>query len=498
MILSEPLRKKGGIIIKNIKFFLMIIICIFLIGKTTIKANAESANFYEGEYINGIYMSKYQYSTKKIYYQKARFFREAGTNKPAYCIEPFSFFNESERYESIINPTYLTQSQIDRIKKIAHFGYGYKNHEEEKWYAITQMMIWKESDPNSGRYYFTNGLNGPEIDIYQEEMNEINNLIKEYETISSALTKDIYIAEDDKISIEINNIENYYSDDENIIINGNKIESKELKEGEYEFRLYKKDIYYNSPSIFYQAANSQDLIKTGDIDNITIKLKIKVIKTKLEITKVDYDTRTTTPQGDAQLDGTTYTLYDKEKNEIDELVIENGTATIENLKFGSYFVEEKTPGEGYKKDNTTCAFTLDKNNHEAAFTLRDKVIKGDLVIEKKYGEEDNLENEKNINFEIYNSKNELIETITTNEEGIARITLPYGKYKVKQINTTEGYKINEPFEVTIDDENEKIFKLNDLKIKEENIIEVKVPNTHTSIYKIIITKILLILLIQIL
>ena len=109
--------------------------------------NAESATFYEAEYIDNIYMSKYQYSNKTTYYQKARFFRKTGTNEFAYCIEPLNFFNENSTYESTISPSYLSEYQKEMIKRIAYFGYGYKNHTDVKWYAITQLMIWQYAEP---------------------------------------------------------------------------------------------------------------------------------------------------------------------------------------------------------------------------------------------------------------------------------------------------------------------------------------------------------------
>ena len=74
--------------------------------------------------------------------RKARFFRKSDTGEAAYCIEPFTFFNENSTYESTLNPYNLSQEQKMRIERIAHFGYGYKNHTDAKWYAITQMMIW--------------------------------------------------------------------------------------------------------------------------------------------------------------------------------------------------------------------------------------------------------------------------------------------------------------------------------------------------------------------
>ena len=61
----------------------------------TLPVKAETATFYEAEYIDGIYMSKYNFTTKTTYYQKARFFRKNGTNEFAYCIEPFSFFTDT-------------------------------------------------------------------------------------------------------------------------------------------------------------------------------------------------------------------------------------------------------------------------------------------------------------------------------------------------------------------------------------------------------------------
>lgn len=67
--------------------------------------------------------------------------------------------------------------------------------------------------------------------------------------------------------------------------------------------------------------------------------------------------------------------------------------------------------------------------------------------------------------------NKLIKTITTNEEGFAEIDLPYGKYKLVQLTTTEGYQKIEPIEFEITTTKEIIFTLKDYKID--------VPNTKT-------------------
>ena len=127
----------------------ILIILLLIVGITytsCLTTYAQTTNFYEGEYIEGIWMNKYNPSNNTIYYQKARFFRQTNTNEFAYCIEPFSFFNETSQYESTINPYNLSSEQLNRISQIAHFGYNYKNHNDPKWYAITQFMIWQVSD----------------------------------------------------------------------------------------------------------------------------------------------------------------------------------------------------------------------------------------------------------------------------------------------------------------------------------------------------------------
>ena len=179
--------------------------------------NAESTLFYEGEYIDGIYMNKYQYSTKTIYYQKARFFRKEGSNEFAYCIEPFAFFKENSIYDSTFSPAGLSSEQLKRISLLAHFGYGYHDHQDQKWYAITQMMIWQTADPSSGDYYFTDGLNGNRINAYTNEMNEINNLINDYLTLPSFNNQEFTMVEDHSLTINDSNHVTYkYLEDEEV------------------------------------------------------------------------------------------------------------------------------------------------------------------------------------------------------------------------------------------------------------------------------------------
>ena len=485
MLVSKPLRKKGGIFIKKLNIFLMLIITTFIM--TMINVKAESANFYEGEYIGDIYMSKYQPSTGTTYYQKARFFRKADTNEYAYCIEPFNFFNEESTYTSTINPDNLSQDQINRISRIAYFGYGYKNHSDRKWYAITQFMIWQASDP-SGDYYFTNYLNGPKADRFTSEINEINNLVNESYITPSFSNKDYYIVEDHQLILEDTNnvLYTFETDDKSLILNNNMLKITNLNKGDYEYTLYKKYNHYNKPIIFYQSPTSQNIVKTGDIDTLKVNIKVHIKNTKIELTKIDKDTQSIIPQGEASLDGAKYNLYDENNNLIKELTITNNQAIIENLDFGKYYLKEITPGTGYTLDNNVYEIIIDKDNPLKDLILENKVVAKKITIEKKYGDNYLLKGEKDISFQIYNKNKELINTITTDSKGLVEITLPYGSYEFIQINSTKGYSKVDNFTITIDNNEEEHIELRDLKIK--------VPNTHTdNLVLMYILKLLLII-----
>ena len=479
MLLSSPLRKKGGIFIKKLKFFLILIASIFIAKSLTINVKAASAKFYEAAYIDGIYMNKYQPSTDTIFYQKARFFRERSSNEFAYCIEPFASFDYKETYETTITPDNLSQEQIDRIAKIAHFGYHYKDHTGTKWYAITQFMIWQTADP-TGDYYFTDSLNGNRIEIFNDEINEINNLVNNYNTIPSFANQTFNIVEGEDFSlIDTNNVlSTYHTNNSDITIENNTLKLNNLNTGNYTYELTREDNFYNKPIVFFNNSNSQDLVMTGDLNPINTKLNINIIKTGIEITKIDKDSQSIIPKGEASLDGAIYNLYDENNNLIKELVIENNQATIKNIPFGKYYLKEIKAGTGYTIDNNTYEIEITKDNNNENLILENKVIEKKITIEKKYGDNYLLKGEKNISFNIYNSNKELITTITTDTNGLVEITLPYGKYEFTQVNSTEGYHKVDSFEVIVDNNDNEIIELKDLKIE--------VPDTHTDVNKVIL------------
>lgn len=467
---------------KKFIIFLMTILSINIFP--LVDVSASSYKFYEGDYIQGIWMTKEKGKAK--YWQKARFFMlNDGSNKFAYCIEPFSMFNESGSYTRSLTADNLNAEQIKRISLIAYFGYTYNNHTDPKWYAISQFMIWQIAEPTAD-FYFTDSLNGNRITAYTNEMDEINSLINNYLTIPSINNANVNMVEEKTITLtDTNNVlSNYTSLDSHAKIEGNKLIISGLAEGEHTINLVRSMKRNASVPFYYNSADSQNMMMIGDIDDVNISLKVNVDKTKVEVTKIDSDTKDTTPSGDASLSGAVYQIYDSNMKEVEKLIIdEDMKASIENLDYGKYYIKEITAGIGYNLDENIYEFEITHDNKDVFLKLENEVIKKEIVLHKAYGDGFDSDNEANITFEIYDSKNKLVKTITTDNNGYAKVILPFGKYTFKQKNTTDGYKYTDDFTIDVKDSNKKEINLYDYKIK--------VPNTKKDT-PLFITVILLI------
>ena len=438
-----------------------------------------STTFYEGEYIDGIYMNKQPANSSTIYYQKARFFRQTGSNRYAYCIDPFVFFEAGSTYEETITPNNLTEQQKEKISLIASFGYGYQNHTDSKWYAITQMMIWEVAEP-TGNFYFTDGLNGPRIELLTQERAEINRLIENYKKNTSLNEKTYTIIEGQQFRVEDTNqiLSHYKSSNKNFVIQENTLIANNLKEGNYTIELTREETYHNMPLLFYQSANSQSLMQTGNLQNKKEKLNVEVVNTEIKITKIDKDTQSIIPSGQGTLIGAIYGIYNTEGEEIATITIqEDSTGIIKNIPFGTYYIQEIKAPTGYQINTEKKEISITKEQPKISLKLENEIIKKKITIYKTY-DENEKKPEANISFTIYDNNNNKVATIITDNNGKAEITLPYGEYKIVQENTTKGYHKVEDILLSINDINEEIITLTDYKIK--------VPNTSTNIILYII------------
>ena len=446
---------------KKKTLFLILLGAIILLSGKNVYAE-EITRFYEAEYVNGIYVTESPGPTRQTYkYKMLKFVRENGTNKPAYCIEPQRDFNRDADYNYWQGYRDFSKQQIERIKALAHFGYLYKNHTDNKWYAVTQILIWRTADPQ-GLYYFTEYLDGPEVNPYNNEINELNSLVDNYLKRPNLPTK--ALAQDTIELTDQNNVLNNYNTSLGRIEN-NKLIIDNPEEGDKTITLTRKDTYFNEPFIFYQSNYSQDLINYGDFE-IKEQVSLKIIGTKITIHKIDAGTQ----EFETPLINTKYRIVDSNKEEIAIMSVdETGTIEIKNLPYGTYYIQEIETDSSYLLDQEVHEITLTEDNPKIELTLENKIIEKAIILHKTYGDNDQFVGEPDVTFEIYKEE-ELIGTYTTDNDGYIRITLPYGEYELCQVNTKDGYRKLDPITILVIDTEEVTYELKDYKIP--------VPNTN--------------------
>ncbi len=155
---------------------------------------------------------------------------------------------------------------------------------------------------------------------------------------------------------------------------------------------------------------------------------------KLNITK--------TGKGGVKLKGAEFTVSGP--NGFKEVVTtnKNGVATLENLQWGTYKVQETKAPVGYNLNNEvkTVQVTNASVGQVQSLTFNDTQILGKLNITKIGKDGVKL---KGAEFTV-SGPNGFKEVVTTNKDGVASLeNLQWGTYKVQETKAPKGYKLNE-------------------------------------------------------
>lgn len=456
---------------KYVKYLLFIGIVSMLFAVTKVEAMSDS--FYEGEKVTDAYLKKFKPGSSTGKYEQMRMFRRRSDNEVAYCIELWETLSSetSIGYDSnYLEHANITQEQWDRIQLIAYYGYGYKNHTTDNWYAASQFLIWKTLEKES-TIYFTDTLNGNKVDKFISEINEIENLIKKHYILPSYANMTFTLKYGEKTEIaDYNHVSEDYK-----VISDNQIETKTDINGltvepifleETTLKLIKEDP--NKKTILYVSNVGQNLIVRGDYPKIESTVKIKVNTGTVKFQKVDFKTEMSIPEGEATFNETAYEIYDKYNHLIKTITFtDKNPIVIEKLPYGKLFIKEIKSGKGYQLDENIHEVIVDGNTKTISYILKDKVYDGKVLIQKYYEKGNTLIKEKGAEFEIYNLKEELIKTVKTDQEGKIEITLPYGNYRFHQIKGQAGHELVEDFLVEIKEEKNQVidFILNDSTLK---------------------------------
>ncbi|NLC87883.1 MAG: Cys-Gln thioester bond-forming surface protein, partial [Clostridiaceae bacterium] len=450
-------------IVKYAMMSILFLMAIFTIQEVKAEEYTGEA-IWPSEYINNIYINKVK-PNGSINYKQARFIRRSEDNAFVYCLQPYVDIDNNLPYYTVIREDYarilgLTEAQWERISLLAYYGYQYNengyNHSSHKWYAVTQVMIWRTTNPESD-FYFTNGLNGSKVNTYDSEIAEIEKLISNNYKAPKFDNVDVLPIGSSVTLNDANNILSQYTitgtSNVEASISGNQLKIKAKGIGNGTITLQKKSTKYEIPPVVYTSNHSQNVIRVGNYDPVYSKVTIKVIGGKVTTEKKDSETKENIPQGEATLAGAVYGIYKEDATRVGSVTTNSeGKITSNYLpSLGKFYLLEEKASEGYLLDTTKYYFEITESNLNPTVQVYEKVIKLDFEFTKVYASDKTgiMTPEVGVKFGIYNNKNELVKEVTTDSQGVFKFTLPYGTYTVKQLTSTAGHEKADDFKIEV-------------------------------------------------
>ncbi len=426
------------------------------------------------------FIGSYSFIDSRGKYGNFEHFTRASDDATAYCIQPGVSLAKNTDYagyyglsnDELASKVNLTTQNLIDMSLIAYYGYGYQNHNSIQWIVATQALIWKVAgrefnftsqylpDPtNPNRYVIDTP---PEI---KAAMAEIERLVNEhynqptFQTYNATISYGSNYSFHDQASqlnkYTIKNCENC-----NATIEGNDLIVTPTSSSNGSITLTKENNSWSEEFIVYHSDKGQDVMVAGNLDPVQTRVNFTVVSATLNLKKYDSENNQCLSQGRATLEGAIFGLYKEETGElVRELVIDsNCSATIDKLPIGNYYVQEIAPSEGYLLNSTRYEVHFSEEQHEIDLIVKEDVIKNYVSILKQYehieGNTTFLNAESNITFEIYDLDGTKYDQVTTDKNGYATINLPYGVWKIHQVNTTTGYEKIYDFYVTIDYDSE--------------------------------------------
>ena len=408
------------------------------------------------EYISNIYIKKARPDgyTK---YQQARFIRRSEDNAFVYCVQPYTDIDNNLPYYNVERSDYarvlgFSDAQWERISLLAYYGYGYEGHSDQKWYAITQVMIWRTTNPESD-IYFTDTLNGNRVSRFDGEMAELESLVANHykaprfqDNIVMPIGSTITLNDSNNV---LSNFRVASATNVNASVNGNTLTVTATKVGDATINLQKSATKYELPPIVYFKDGSQNVFRVGNYDPVRTNLKIKVVGGKVTPEKYDVETKTKQAQGEATLDGAIYGIYKIDGTKIG--TVSSNTTSNYLPELGRFYLLEEKASTGYTLDSNKYYFEITEDNLTPTVKVYEQVIRRDFEITKVYATDETtiMTPEVGVKFGVYNRNGVLVGEYTTNNQGNFEFNLPYGSYTVKQLTSTSGHEKMKDFNIEV-------------------------------------------------
>lgn len=236
--------------------------------------------------------------------------------------------------------------------------------------------------------------------------------------------------------------------------------SMELPYGDYEITEVEtlEGYILNSTPIKFS------VIQDGQV--IELSMQNDRVKGNAELLKVDAETKE--PLGNVVFELECLEGFNQGSKA--ELISDStGIAKISDLQYGKYRLTEIKTIEGYVLDSTPIEFEIRNDGETVNLVMENRKIKGKIEIIKIDGS--SSKKLQGAEFGIYDKDKNLIEVITTGENGSATSSeLNYGQYYYRELKSPSGYVVDGNFY--------------ELKVEQDNIVQiVKFKNYRVITYK---------------
>ena len=227
-------------------------------------------------------------------------------------------------------------------------------------------------------------------------------------------------------------------------------EIKDINIGNYTLKETKTKKEYNL------CVDKNIVIKWNETTDVTIENEKK--KGQIKVIKVDKD------NNEIKLKGVEFEVIDNKDKVVEKLVTdEKGEAKTSKLPIGEYKIREVSLGKNFDYILSEEIYTVDVTDKiTKELKIENERKKGKISIVKTSSKDSPELNIKKgqplqgVVFEIFDSNNNLVDTITTDETGKATSKDLYlGKYTIKEKSTIENFLLNsKEFSVEIQKNNQ--------------------------------------------
>lgn len=372
-------------------------------------------------------------------------------NQVAYCIETGVDEGE-EMLEGNWGDTHLPEAIKERMLLLAYYGYNYVGHENERYRAATQALLWETIlGENSKVTYSSNRYGSGNIYDVDDEKAEIEKFVEHHYdkpsfqgiTVTVQIGKQIELEDTNQV---LSNFDIPYIEGADVQIHDNILSITPMEEGDITLIFTKRRNYSSNYKIFY-GDSVQNMLVVGNVEDVSFEVKIKAVSGRISLTK--YDSETVTPQGGASLEGAVYAIYRKSDDSLMSYIRtdENGYAEVSGFYYDEYYLKEIENSEGYSLDETIYFIDFYDAPH-VHIRVPEKVVKGKIHILKLDSETNLCQGPEGTTLEgaqygVYDLSGNLVDTLRIGADCQALSKeLPYGHYIVKENIASTGYLLD--------------------------------------------------------